>query len=858
MSEHQYDPDEAPRSAFFEAWTRFVLRHRMLLLLLLLCVTGWMGWEIRYRLRVDTSVESFISTGSEPALRLERLRDDFGRDEMFFVLVKGDVFSLPFLDKLKALHDELEQLDLPLASLGKRHRVGGRGLRESFVEQTPGPAKPPPPVALDGFVDVAGSEGWGQEKGGSLVDEITSIVNVRQTRFVGGGLEVGGLLDDWPTEADLPALKKYVLAEPSLVHRVVDPDGHYAIIMVRTEFMDQKDSDAVYRAMLKIGARHDARGFEVKVAGLPAVATALNELMIEDLSVMSVLSVLLMLGLTSWLFRHPIGVIGPVGSVIGAVVWTFGSMALFDVPMTMISNVLPGFIICCAIAEALHIQTVYRDARIRGLGNDDAIVQAIATTGVPIFYTSATTWVGFLSFWFTDVDAIRDIGSYGALGTAAALLIALLLVPILLSFNRKSLLGGSPGDSHSLGHVDRLLTALSSLSAPNRARGRGLGRVLWGTLALGIAAALAMTQLRVYHHALSWVPDDRPIKQTTLTIDQELGGAVDLSLTIEALPGKTLKDRELMLALEKLERHILAYRHPTEGKVAGGVISLLDVVRETSRATHDGAQAHYAIPATQGEVVDMLTLFENGSPEQLRRLATIDMKRSLMTVRVRWLDAGSYGPLRDYIEHGVERYVGDRAKVELTGSALTLLTIVDGLIDNQVRSFGSAFLVIALMMVWLLRDWKLGLVSMVPNFVPIFAVMGIMGLTGIPIDLANVMIGSIASGIAVDDTIHFMHQFRAHMRHHGNVEAAISHSFAHAGRAMVLTAAVLLCGFGVFVAAQIQSIARFGLLTTLTLVLALFCELIMSPALLRMLYARRPAVTLAKENEDVSVQETVG
>lgn len=857
MDQSAYDPDEAPKSPFFAAWARAVIRLRWPLLLLVVAATGFMVWQIRYRLRIDTSVESFISTDSEPAKLLETLRDDFGRDEMYFVLARGDVFSMPFLTRLRSLHEELAGLDLPLASIGKRHKVGGRGLRESLM--APETPKVASPKAMDGFVEVAGDEGWGDESGGTLIDEITSLVNVRQTRFRDGGLDVGGLLDTWPTERDLPALRRYVLGERTLVGRVVDKGGKYAVIMLRTEFMDQKDSDAVYRALVQIAKRHAGSGFDVEVAGLPAVATAINELMVSDLRVMSVLSVALMLLLTFWLFRHPIGVIGPVGSVVAAVVWTFGAMAMMDVPMTMISNVLPGFIICCAIAEALHVQTVYRDARLRGQDNHEAIVHAISTTGVPIFYTSATTWVGFLSFWLTDVDSIRDIGTFGALGTAAALLITLVFVPILLSWNDKSLLGGAPSASGTLDRLDRVLAYFSSLSAPKPgAEGqpnRGLRRVLVGTVLITVGSCLAMLTLRVYHNALTWVPNEHPIRKTTHTVDRELGGATDLTLLIEAKPGKTLRDRELLVGLERLERHILAYEHPIEGKIVGNVTSLLDVVRETSRAAHEMDQAHYAIPKTQAEVADVLTLFENGSPAQLRRLATIDLRRAIMNVRVRWVDANSYGPLRDYIEQGITKYVGDRADVRPTGSVLTLLTIVSGLIMNQVRSFGSAFLVIALMMIWLLRDIRLGLASMVPNFVPILAVMGIMGLTGIPIDLANIMIGSIASGIAVDDTIHFMHQFRAHMRHHGDVEAAISHSFAHAGRAMVLTTAVLLCGFGVFAAAQISSIARFGILTTLTLVLALFCELVMSPALLRLVYGRARKAEPPKENDDVSVHE---
>jgi predicted RND superfamily exporter protein len=247
----------------------------------------------------------------------------------------------------------------------------------------------------------------------------------------------------------------------------------------------------------------------------------------------------------------------------------------------------------------------------------------------------------------------------------------------------------------------------------------------------------------------------------------------------------------------------------------------------------------YTIPTSQQEVTDLFTLFESSSPEHMRRLATVDLTRGIMVVRLKWLDAGSYAPVRDHVETGIAKYVGKRAQVRTTGSALSLLLVVDSLVTSQVRSVGSALLVIAAMMVWLLRNLRLGLTAMIPNFLPIMGVMAVMAWLDIPIDLANVLIGAIASGIAVDDTIHFMHQFRAHYLEHGDTEAAIDHAFAHAGKPMALTMIVLLCGFSVFLAAKMYSLQRFGLLMAITLIAASFYEVILSPALLRVLYPPR-------------------
>ena len=143
----------------------------------------------------------------------------------------------------------------------------------------------------------------------------------------------------------------------------------------------------------------------------------------------------------------------------------------------------------------------------------------------------------------------------------------------------------------------------------------------------------------------------------------------------------------------------------------------------------------------------------------------------------------------------------------------------------------------------LLRDVRLGVIAMVPNLLPILAVMGIMGIFGIPIDMNNMLVASIAIGIAVDDTIHFLHQFRVHFADSGDVEAAIDHAFGHAGRAMTLTTLILVGGFLVMFAGAMHSTVIFGLLVTLAMLFALVFDVVFSPALLRLAYRSKTAPT---------------
>jgi uncharacterized membrane protein YdfJ with MMPL/SSD domain len=293
--------------------------------------------------------------------------------------------------------------------------------------------------------------------------------------------------------------------------------------------------------------------------------------------------------------------------------------------------------------------------------------------------------------------------------------------------------------------------------------------------------------------------------------------------------------------LEKLQAHIEAYRDAEQGAIVGNAFSVLNVVKETHQALHGGAPGEWRLPDTERGVADMLFLFSNAGPDSLRQLATIDLGRSQMTVRIRWMEATSYAGLVKHISDGVAQFIPPGIRVQPTGSVYTLVNTIRALIGDLLTSFGTAFLVITVIMIVLLRSLKLGLVAMVPNLMPILFILGIMGAVGIPIDMNNLLVASISIGIAVDDTIHMLHQFRVHHRVHGNVEAAINQAFNHSGRAMVATSIVLMLGFFIYVGATMANIQRFGLLIGLTALMALLIDLIFSPALLRTFYARVPA-----------------
>ncbi|MDP6942907.1 MAG: efflux RND transporter permease subunit, partial [Myxococcota bacterium] len=737
------------------------------------------------------------------------------------------------LDKLRAMHQELAALDVALTATSEP------------ADEAPTP-EPSPATASedddfgdfddDDFDGGGDADEWAGLEGGSVIEEITSLVNMRQTRGrqvtnADGGvsteIDVGELMLPWPDEAELPALREAVLGDPTKIGALVNKSGRLSLVMLRTQVMNEDDTLLVFEEVARIAGKYEGEGFQVRMAGMPALTGSLRNLILSEFRLLFGVCMLIFVVVMFVLFRHPAGVIAPLMVVIFSAIWTFGLMSTFDMPMTMLTNIMPFFIICIGMGDSVHVISVYRDTRRDGLGNHEAIVHAVATTGVPILFTTMTTIIGLLSFNVGTIGAVAELGNAGAFGVGMALLHTVVTMPMLLSLNTKSMLGVSAAKEGDF--IDRFVGFCSALSKGHRRR------TLMAAVLLTITAGVGISQIKVWHDPLAWIPKEDNTKETFKIVDDQLGGSSNIQLLIETRKG--IKDLALIEGLAKLEAHVLAFEHPGPyEEVVGGVQSVLDFIRETNRALHGGDQRHYAIPKTERELADILFLFESASPSQLRLMASTNLEVTQMTIRMKWMEATSYRPFTRHVEAGIAEFIGDAATVRPTGIAYTMLTTVDALITNVLRSFMVAVLVITVFMILLLGDLRLGLIAMVPNVLPIVLVAGFMGFAGIRIDMANLLIASIAIGIAVDDTIHFLHRYRVHRDAYGDVEGAIADSLSHAGRAMTGTTIILGLGFSAFFFSVMKNLQNFGTLIALTVVLALLVDLIFGPALIRTVF----------------------
>ena len=894
---------------FFYQVAHYVLTHTLstLSIIVLCCVLSI--YLIIDRIKVDNNLEVFAPVGSEILKSRDHYQKLFGRDDLFMISVEGDVFQADFLKKLKKLEEEIKSLDLDIKSLGMSradwqklqslNQNSPQGSNNTTrtkksdathtATQATALSASSAHTTMDEWDDMdEGDDAWGDEKGGSVIEETISLVSVRRTYQHKNALRVEPWFDPIPHQSEIDRLKPLALQDDLLAQRLIDQHGQFTVILVRAALMLDDDLNLVYEGIKKIVLPYSQEGFAIQVTGPPAVNAALNELVLNDLTQLLLLSGMAMFLALIYLFRRPLMIIGPMIVVTVSVIWTIGVMAYLDMGLNLLSSILPAFLLCVGMGDSIHLQSIYKSKCKQGYSSHQAILASCSLTGPPVLFTSLTTMIGLFSFQFATVTAVTEMGLAGGIGVFFALLHSLVTLPIFLKW-QKSTHTKHVSDAHSSSvhsssaheeaqhqeqllshhehtqtqetdhahalnhppkdHIDKALGFLVHLSYTRTSR----RLVILGAIIVVGLALWGMTRLEVWHDDLETLPPKHPIKSAIYKVDAALGGVASAQYIIHDSTSLGVKRKETLQAIHQLSQHALAYREADQTQLVGHALSIVNVVKETHQALmgdqtqkpkpstgKDLAHSTSAVTPTylksQAQTSQLLNLFELQSPDELRRISTIDLKDSYLTLQIKWREATSYQDFIQWMQQGIEKYIPQEVECQPTGGIYLAYNIVSSLLNDLLRSFMGAFLVITFLMVLMLRSWKLGLLAMIPNLTPIIIMLGALGHLEIPLDLNNLLIASIALGIAVDDTIHLLHHFQISYQESGDCEQAIQSSLTHAGRAMLSTSILLFTGFIVYLAASTVAIQRFGVVIASTIMLAFVVDLILCPAILRIAY----------------------
>ena len=780
----------------FERWGHTVARHRGSLIVLMLGLGFGLGSQLVH-VSFDTSNESMFKRHDPTRVTYDEFRAQFGREDLILVAVESsDVFSAESLERLRVLHDTLER-EVP------------------------------------------------------HIDDIISLVNARSTRGEAGELIVGELLEDWPeTPGERSAVRDIALANPLYRDRLLSRDGRVTTIVLQLDayssaalasdglegFDESEDDGAAAEpahltgdetaeaafAVQQIVERLQAPDFQLYYAGGPIIGTRIMYDMQRNMRVFIVLILLTVAALLFILFRRLSGVLLPLLVVLLAVAATFGFQGLRGVPLGVPTQIVPSFLLAVGVGAAVHILVIFFQRYDSGDSAEEAVCFALGHSGLAVVMTSLTTAGGLVSFMVAEVAPVADLGVLAPVGILAGLVYCLVLLPALLVTLPLHRREGRGGDRPN--RLARVLVAVGDFSVCHP---RG---VLIAT-ALVIAFALAgALRISFRHDTLRWFQEDDPVRTHTAWIDAELAGTMALELMVDTGRENGLQDPVTLAAFDRLGEEMLGLRGG-EGLVVRKTLSLADVVKEINQALDDNRPGSYRVPEQRDLIAQELLLFENSGSDDLEDFVDSQFRLGRFTLQMPYVAPENYLGFIDEVEAAFRRELGPDVEIRTTGFMALLAASLHAVTRSMFASYTLALLIITPLMMLLIGSLRGGLASMLPNLVPILLVLGLIGWTGMDFDLFTLMIGSIAIGLAVDDTIHFMHNFYRYFRQSGDTRDSVRRTLETTGQAMLVTSVVLSTGFFIYTFAELNNLANFGRLTALAIALAFLADLLIAPAL---------------------------
>ncbi len=783
---------------YFAASARLFYRHRFKTLIILAVFAGLMIAQLP-NITVDTSTEGFLHD-ADPALKAYNdFRDQFGRDETAVIALRSkDIFAPEFLQKLKKLHIELRD-NVP------------------------------------------------------YLEDITSLINARNTRGKGDQLIVEDLMENWPeTPEELADIKQRALSNPLYKNMLISEQADFTTIILQAqtyssqgeeiedllagfeeeneiiaqedlEYLTDGENSEFVEAVTRIVETYRSPDIEIYVAGSPVVTNFLKKAMMKDMRKFLLLAVLTIAIFLFLMFRRISAVLLPLLVVMLSLLSTVGLMAAFGTPIKLPTQILPSFLIAVCVGDSVHILAIFFHRFRKNQGDKaEAVEYAVGHSGLAVLMTSVTTAGGLLSFSTADVAPIADLGIYAASGVMLALIYTVVLLPPLLSLiplKQKK----RDEDTQAVSLLDGILSAVGRFATQNP-------KIILTITAVILAVSfVGMTRIKFSHDVVRWFPEKSPVRIATETIDHEMRGSIALEVILDTGKVNGLYDPDL---LQRIDDSISSIEQLKKGAIfAGKAWSITTLLKEIHQALNENRANFYQVPANAQLIPQEFLLFENSGSDDLEDFTDSQFSKARFTVKVPFRDAVAYTDfLQTVNEHFTQTF--PEIKITTTGMTSILFQTMTRVIRSMAKSYTIALAVITVLMILLIGRLRIGMLSMIPNLFPIFLTLGIMGWFRIPMDLFTMLVGSISIGLAVDDTIHFMHNFRRYFDQTGDAKQAVMETLHTAGRAMLITTCVLSIGFFIFMFASLNNLFNFGWLTGFTIITALLSDYFIAPALM--------------------------
>jgi hydrophobe/amphiphile efflux-3 (HAE3) family protein len=641
------------------------------------------------------------------------------------------------------------------------------------------------------------------------VHHVEGLATAVRLRSIDGDLDISSFLESLPrTQAEADQLREDALSDPLRAGTFVSADGTATAILVTFERMPEELflAKSLDLAVLE-AARAAAPEMSVVLAGTPHIKAEVGRLLTVELAVMVPVVFVLMSIISCGFFRNfRIGMV-PIAAVALGLVWTIGVMGWVGHDLNIVTTLIPPLILALGFAYATHVVASFQTS-----AGVDRAQRALTRVVFPVTFTALTTAAGFLSLLTNGLDVIRGFGIFSAVSTATTLLASLTLVPLLLSGKNTAANTVTITESSWL---DRRFRALVSFDI------RYATAILLVALVAFTVSLWAATKIEVNLPVIENFGRDTEIRQAYEEVNRVYGGANQFYVMLRADEIGAFDRPEWLREVASLQDWLV------DQPEIGGTTSVVQYLEVLNEVLGPEEVPTRRIPDSENLIAQLL-LF--GANEELDVL--LDRGHQVITILVRSTatETRDFELLARRIDARLAELPGGITG-HTTGNAILLTRAANQISRGQVMSLLAAGGMIGLMLVGYFRSVRLGFYAMMPNMLPVVLYFGLLGMTGITLNNSTALMGSIVLGIAVDDTLHLLVEYRRGLRETGNAEDALRDALPHVGRAITCTTMAICVGLLVVGGSELRNQAEFGLLGAATLAIAWLVDITVTPAL---------------------------
>jgi len=630
-------------------------------------------------------------------------------------------------------------------------------------------------------------------EGVSSVTSLTSITDIQQGE---SGMDVGPLIDenDMPdSPEELTQLREKVLSDAKYKGIIVSEDGTTAIIIFSLD--DDADIHSLADAVKeKTEAMHLPE--KVYYAGSPMMITSISRLISDDLIRLLPIAFLLITLVLYLGFRTVRGVVLPLLTAILSIIWVIGIMSLSGSELSMVTNNIPIVLLAIGTAYAIHVLNRIDQVKV---DINQAIITALTYVFVPVILAALTTITGFFSFIFGSyLTMIRDFGLYTALGTFFALILSLFFVPALISAfswkNReKTVKETETGKTFFSVYFQ---TPLQNLLFKHSR----LVFVSWILITLVSIGGIFLIKRNV--DIRNYFRKDNPTRIAEDIMTKKFGGTRPVFVLFKG----DVQSPEFLKTMIRTEEYMKQNPEVTSTQ------SVADLIVEINGAFGEGRK----IPDDKGKIEQLWFLLEGN--ENMQKLVSQDLDEAIIISKFLSSENNERREFKSYMNGFIKDNSSEECKLEVTGMPFIELTMDSSLIKSQLASLLIAVFFVVIIVSGILRSFSSGLFAAIPIISTIIVLFGIMGYTGIPLNIATVLVASIAMGIGIDYSIHVITHFNSSLKSGTTISKALEDTIGISGKAIIINITSVSAGFLVLLFSEMVPLQYFGLLIFLSMV----------------------------------------